>query len=119
MHTGGSAEKFLPLASCWETIGTGGSLKKLLSLYSSWKTFGILLEIPKSVLDTIKSHEEKKLLPLDSRWETIGTLLRVSKPVLDEIKSDEEGVNDRLQEMLSEWLTRSSSLNMWRAVCKH
>ena len=40
----------------------------------------------------------------------------MSKPVLDKIKSDEEGVNDRLQEMLSEWLKQIDPPPSWTAL---
>ena len=60
----------------------------------------------------------KKLLPLATHWKTIGTLLRVSKPVLDKIKSDEEGANDRLQEMLSEWLRQIDPPPSWTALAE-
>ena len=58
----------------------------------------------------------KKLLPFVTHWKTIGTLLGVSKPVLDKIKSDEEGANDRLQEMLSEWLKQIDPPPSWTAL---
>jgi hypothetical protein len=57
-----------------------------------------------------------KLLPLATHWKSIGTLLGVSKPVLDKIKSDEEGANDRLQEMLSEWLKQIDPPPTWTAL---
>ena len=49
-------------------------------------------------------------------WKTIGTLLGVSKPVLDKIRSDEEGANDRLHEMLSEWLKQTDPPPTWTAL---
>ena len=58
----------------------------------------------------------KKLLPLAIHWKTIGTLLGVSKTILNRIKSDEEGVNDRLQEMLSEWLKQIDLTSTWSAL---
>jgi hypothetical protein len=58
----------------------------------------------------------EKLLPLATHWKTIGTLLGVAKPVLDKIKSDEEGANDRLQEMLSEWLKQIDPPPTWTTL---
>ena len=58
----------------------------------------------------------KKLLPLATYWKTLGILLGVSNPVLNKIKSDEEGANDRLQEMLSEWLRQIDPPPSWTAL---
>ena len=59
-----------------------------------------------------------KLLPLATHWKIIGTLLGVSKHVLDKIKSDEEGANDRLNEMLSEWLKQIDPPPSWTKLAK-
>ena len=59
-----------------------------------------------------------KLLPLATHWKTIGTLLGVSNSVLDKIKSDEEGANDRLREMLCEWLKQTDTPPSWAALAK-
>ena len=58
----------------------------------------------------------KKLLPLAPHWKTIGTLLGVSNPILDKIRSNEEGANDRLREMLSEWLKQIDPPPSWTAL---
>lgn len=58
------------------------------------------------------------LLPLATQWKTIGTLLGIEKHILDKIKSDEDGVNDRLQEMLSEWHKQIDPLPTWRDLAK-
>ena len=55
----------------------------------------------------------KELYSLATQWKTIGALLGISKPVLDKIKSDEERADDRLQEMLSEWLKQTDSPPTW------
>ena len=60
----------------------------------------------------------KRLLPLVAHWRTIGTLLGVSKDVQKRIRSDEEGVNDYLQEMLSEWLKQIDPLPTWSALAE-
>ena len=60
----------------------------------------------------------KRLLPLAAHWRTIGTLLGVSKDVQKRIRSDEEGVNDYLQEMLSEWLKQIDPLPTWSALAE-
>ena len=60
----------------------------------------------------------KRLLPLAAHWRTIGTLLGVSKDVQKRIRSDEEGVNDYLQEMLSEWLKQTDPLPTWSALAE-
>ena len=41
-------------------------------------------------------------------------LLGIPKHVLDKIQSDEEGVEDRLQEMLSEWLKQVDPAPTWK-----
>ena len=46
----------------------------------------------------------KVLLPLASEWKSIGTLLGLPEHRLRQINSDEEGVNNRLREMVSQWL---------------
>ena len=56
------------------------------------------------------------MLSLATHWKTIGTLLGISKPVLDRIRSDEEGANDRLQEMLAEWLKQTDPPPTWTAL---
>ena len=56
----------------------------------------------------------RKLLPLASQWKTIGVLLDIPKHVLSKIQSDEEGVNDRLHEMLSEWLKQVDPPPTWK-----
>ena len=53
------------------------------------------------------------LHPLAKQWKTIGILLGIQKHVLDRIKNDEAGVNDRLQEMLSEWLKQVNPPHTW------
>ena len=53
------------------------------------------------------------LHPLATQWKTIGILLGIQKHVLDRIKNDEAGVNDRLQEMLSEWLKQVNPPPTW------
>jgi hypothetical protein len=60
----------------------------------------------------------KKLLPLATHWKTVGGLLGVSDPVLDKIKSDEEGANNRLQDMLSEWLKQIDPPPTWTALAE-
>jgi hypothetical protein len=44
--------------------------------------------------------------------------LGVTKPILDKIKSNEEGANDRLQEMLSEWLKQIDPPPTWTALAE-
>ena len=56
----------------------------------------------------------RKLLPLSSRWKTIGALLEIPTHVLDKIQSNEEGVEGRLQEMLSEWLKQVDPAPTWK-----
>ena len=58
----------------------------------------------------------RETITLAAHWKTIGTLLRVPKHVLDRIKDDEEGANDRLQEMLSEWLKQTIPPPTWTAL---
>lgn len=58
----------------------------------------------------------KETITLATHWKTIGTLLCVPKHVLDRIKNDEDGVNDRLQEMLSEWLKQTNPAPTWATL---
>ena len=54
------------------------------------------------------------MLSLSSQWKTIGGLLGIPKHVLDKIQSDEEGVEDRLHEMLSQWLKQVDPPPTWK-----
>ena len=58
----------------------------------------------------------KELLPLASKWKIIGTLLGIENHVLSRIRADEDGVCDRLQEMLSEWLKQIDPPPTWAAL---
>ena len=58
----------------------------------------------------------KDLLSLAHEWKSIGILLGLPKHVLDRIKTDEEGVRNRLQEMLSEWLKQVDPPPTWAAL---
>ena len=54
------------------------------------------------------------LLPLASRWKTIGALLDIPEHVLDNIQSSEEGIEARLQKMLSVWLKQVDPSPRWK-----
>ena len=54
------------------------------------------------------------LLPLAFQWKTIGIILRIPKHVLDKVQSDEEGINNCLQEMLSQWLKQVDPAPTWK-----
>ena len=48
----------------------------------------------------------------------IGTLLGMPGHILDKIKSNEERVDERLREMLSEWLKRIDPPPTWTALAE-
>ena len=50
----------------------------------------------------------RHLLPLSKEWKNIGTLLEIPSGTLDRISCDEQSTNDRLREMLKEWLKQSN-----------
>ena len=58
----------------------------------------------------------KELLPIATDWKTIGTLLGIPVHILDKVKSNEERVNDRLREMLSEWLKQIDPPPTWTVL---
>ena len=51
---------------------------------------------------------------LEDNWNTTRSVKRCS----ERIRSDEEGVNDYLQEMLSEWLKQTDPLPTWSALAE-
>ena len=58
----------------------------------------------------------RRLLPISSQWKNIGVLLGIPLHRLERIKSDEENVNDRMREMLSEWLKLSNHPPTWTTL---
>ena len=52
-------------------------------------------------------------MSLSSEWKGIGTLLGVPSDTLKRIKREEESINDRLQEMLQEWLNQVNPEPTW------
>ena len=60
----------------------------------------------------------RELLPLSADWKAIGTLLGLPRDLLKRIKADEEIAEDRLQEVLSEWLKQVDPHPTWAALAK-
>ena len=55
----------------------------------------------------------KELFPLAT---SISTFLGIPKHILDKINHDKEGADDRLQEMLSEWLKQVNPPPTWKQL---
>ena len=58
----------------------------------------------------------KELYPLATYWDTIGALLGIPTHILHKIKCEGERVDERLREMLSEWLKRTDPPPTWTAL---
>ena len=58
----------------------------------------------------------KELLPVASNWKILGGLMGVQKHVLDKIDQDKNGVYNKLQEMLSEWLKQIDPPPTWTLI---
>ena len=60
----------------------------------------------------------KELYTVAASWKSIGTLLGIPGHILDNIKSSEERVDERLREMLSEWLKQIDPPPTWTALAE-
>ena len=60
----------------------------------------------------------KELLPLAAEWRTIGALLGLQPHTLARVRADEDGVRNRLQEMLSEWLKQIDPAPTWALLAE-
>ena len=58
------------------------------------------------------------LLPVAAEWKSIGTLVGLKNHVLDRIKADEDGVRNRLQGVLTEWLKQVDPPPTWAALAE-
>ena len=60
----------------------------------------------------------KELFPVATHWKTIGTLLGIPEHLLKNIESNEKRVDERLREMLSEWLKLIDPPPTWTALAE-
>jgi hypothetical protein len=58
----------------------------------------------------------KELLPLSADWTTIGTLLDLPQGLLQKIETNKGRADDRLREMLSEWLKQVDPRPTWASL---
>ena len=77
-------------------------------------SFAIIIIIAIITTERLQLRDVFQVLRLlATQWKMIGISLGLQKHVLDRIKCDEAGVNDRLLEMLSEWLKQVSPPPTW------
>ena len=74
----------------------------------------IIIIVIAVVAERIQLNDVSKVLrPLATQWKTIGIFLGLQQHVLERIRCDEIGINDRLHEMLSEWLKQVNPPPTW------
>ena len=56
----------------------------------------------------------RNLFELATHWISIGTLLGVEGHIIQRIKSEDDGIHEKLQEMLSEWLRQIDPAPTWK-----